>query len=355
MKILVADDDSTLRNGLAEILREDGHDVTLAADGREAIRLIERESFDVALLDLMMPKATGLDVLNRLRVVRPETAAVMVTGQGTIDTAVEAMKAGAIDFVEKPYDVDALQRTLKTVAEEREARASLGATRGTDAETERVLTDAASRKALLAVLGPNAKPPVGASRVLRISDEARTPDTFTPSQMYQLNGAIEEYIRAVDRPVVLAAEIGMLESVHGRDDMKAWIRHMSGRCGAKGGSLVLRGLPPDLATSVAEEAEAGEPSAGLQSMLESLANPIRRAVVSYVYTSGPVAYSAILKKSFVDSSSKLSFHLQKLQTDGLLTKVEAGRYAVTEAGSRAWQVVRTLADHRGPSFLVSRA
>jgi len=58
------------------------------------------------------------------------------------------------------------------------------------------------------------------------------------------------------------------------------------------------------------------PSEGLQAMLESLANPIRRALVGYVVASGPIAYSAILRKNFVDSSSKLSFHLQKLQSDG---------------------------------------
>src|SRR5438552_3502119 len=89
--------------------------------------------------------------------------------------------------------------------------------------------------------------------------------------------------------------------------------------------------------------------------LASLANPIRRAVVGFVFASGPVAYSAILKKNFVDSSSKLSFHLQKLQSDGLLTKVDAGRYAVTDAGQRAWHVVRALSNRKAPSLLISKS
>src|SRR5437867_2227116 len=160
MKILVADDDETLRGELAGILREDGHAVVVAADGGEALRAVERESFDVALLDLKMPKASGLDVLHRLRVVRPETAVVVVTGQGTIDAAVEAMKAGAIDFVEKPYEVEALQHTLRTVDEERRTRAMLGST-SSDAAIPRVLSDAASRNVLLAVVGPDASPPAG--------------------------------------------------------------------------------------------------------------------------------------------------------------------------------------------------
>jgi FixJ family two-component response regulator len=355
MKILVADDDRTLREELASLLREDGHEVVMAADGGEALRIVDRESFEVALLDLRMPKATGLEVLNRLRVVRPETAVVMITGQGTIDTAVDAMKNGAIDFVEKPYDLAALRRTLRSVEDERKAKAMIGAVTSGEAAIGEVLSDAARRNALLAVLGPNATPPSGASRVLRIDEEGHPPDVFAPTQLYHLNAAVDAYLKEVDRPVIYAADLGMLEALHGRADMRAWVRHMSGRVGAKGGTLVLRSVDPGLVSELGAGMETEAPSEALQGMLESLANPIRRAVVGYVFTSGPVAYSAILKRNFVDSSSKLSFHLQKLQADGLLTKVDAGRYSVTDAGHRAWNIVRALSDRTHPSILVSKS
>ncbi len=307
----------------------------------------------MALLDLRMPKASGLDVLHRLRAVRPETAAVMITGEGTIDAAVEAMKAGAVDFVEKPYDLDALRRTLKAVEEERRAKALLGESGG--AGVGAVLSEAAGRGALLAVLGGAATPPLGASRVLRIDEEGRPPDVFSPRQLYHLNAAIDTHIRDIDRPVVFASDVSLLEATHGREDVKAWIRHVSGKCGAKGGTLVLERIEPGLAAEVEAGFSSDAPSEALQGMLESLANPIRRAVVGFVFASGPVAYSAILKKNFVDSSSKLSFHLAKLQTDGLLAKADAGRYAVTDAGQRAWRVVRALSERRHPSVLLSKS
>ena len=125
MKILIADDDSVLRGELAGLLRDDGQDVVGASDGGEALRLVEHESFDAALLDLRMPsvRAGGLAP-------PPGHAAwmavVVISGQGAIDAAVEAMKAGAIDFVEKPYEVDALRRTLRTVQEEQHARTLVG-------------------------------------------------------------------------------------------------------------------------------------------------------------------------------------------------------------------------------------
>src|SRR5437870_3193141 len=106
--------------------------------------------------------ASGLEVLHRLRVTRPGTAVVVITGQGTIDAAVEAMKAGAVDFVEKPYEVDALRRTLQTVQEELRARTLLGAA-AAEGAIARLLSDAATRKVLLAVVGPRAQPPTGAT------------------------------------------------------------------------------------------------------------------------------------------------------------------------------------------------
>ena len=353
MKLLVADDDPTLREELAALLREDEHEVITAADGGEALRIVERESFDVALLDLRMPKATGLDVLRRLRVVRPDTAVVMITGEGTIDAAVEAMKGGAVDFVEKPYEIEALRRTLQTVEEERKARALLGASRS-ESSVVPVLAEAAGREALLAVIGPGATPPSGTSQVFRIEAEGRPPNGFAPSQLYHLNAAIEKHLASLDRPVLYAADLSLLEAVHGRDDLRAWVRHMSGKCAAKGGTLVLASPDSELASAIGGVSEADPASEGLQGMLESLANPIRRAVVGYVFTSGPVAYSGILKKSFVDSSSKLSFHLQKLQADGLLTKADAGRYAVTESGQRAWHLIRALSERKHSSLLISK-
>lgn len=346
MKILVADDDSTLRAELGELLRSDGHEVTIVADGAEALERLEADAYEVALLDLVMPRATGLEVLHRLQVVRPETSVVMITGHGSVDVAVEAMKGGAVDFVVKPFEIESLQRILASIADERRAREMLnrpaqgaGAVRG-------VLQDAARRKALLAVLGAEAPTLKGAARVLRIDDAAKPPNVFTASQLYQLNNAIEDHIAKTERPVVYAADLRALERLHGRGDLEAWVRHVSTRCEAKGGTLVLHGFAPEVVSDLESGAGVAGSEPGLQGMLESLANPIRRAIVGFVFSSGPVSYSAILKMNFVDSSSKLSFHLQKLQQDSLLSKAEGGAYLLTDEGRQAWRVVRALGDER---------
>lgn len=352
MRILIADDDPTVRSELGEFLRADGHVVREAVDGAEALRRIEEDPFDVVLLDLVMPQATGLEVLRRSRIARPDASVIMITGHGSIDAAVEAMKSGASDFIEKPFEVEALERSLQSVAEEREARRRLSG-RPADRDAARaLLEDAARRDALVAVLGPAYASPGSPGHILRIDEEARSPDVFTPEQLYQVNRRLEEHIARAERPVIYLADGGRIETTHGRADVVAWIRQLRDRCEVRGGTVVLASSDPRLLAEVESTAERPE-DVGLQGMLESLANPIRRAIVDAVFASGPTSYSAILKRKLVDSSSKLSFHLQKLQADGLLAKGETGAYALTQEGKRAWGVVRALGqDHRRPSLLV---
>lgn len=350
----MADDDETIRAEMSELLRADGHEVDAAADGSEALKKLETGAYDAVLLDLVMPRASGLDVLRRARIAAPDTAVVMVTGQGTIDAAVESMKAGAADFIQKPPEIASIQNVLRAVAEEKAARAMLAqATRASEA-ARTVMEEAVRRKALLAVLGPGSKAPKGVARALQIDDEARPPNVFTPAQLFQINAAVEGHIAATERPVVLVSGLKPLEETHGRDDVLAWLRQVSDRCATRDGTLIVGSADADYARGIQAAAAGTHVDAGLQGMLESLANPARRAVVAFVFDSTPVAYSAILRQNFVDSSSKLSFHLQKLQADGLLTKVEGGQYGLTEDGRRAWRVVRALQDERRrPSLLVA--
>lgn len=119
MKILVAEDDPTLRGELAEFLRGEGHTVDMAADGSEAIGKIKRGRFDIVFLDWMMPRASGAEVLDRTRSSRSRTAVIVMTGYGSVDSAVEAMKSGARDFLQKPFETDAVHRAIDTMKKEK--------------------------------------------------------------------------------------------------------------------------------------------------------------------------------------------------------------------------------------------
>jgi two-component system response regulator FlrC len=101
-RILVADDEEGLRTFVAEALQDDGHTVAQAVDGAEAARLLDAESFELLITDLRMPRLDGMALLRRVRAEQPELEVIVITAHGSVDSAVEAMKLGAFDYLEKP-------------------------------------------------------------------------------------------------------------------------------------------------------------------------------------------------------------------------------------------------------------
>jgi two-component system response regulator FlrC len=101
-RLLVVDDDEGLRSFLDAALSREGHDVTLAVDGADALRRLDAAGFDLVLTDLKMPGVDGLQVLQHVLAEHPGTQVILLTAHGSIETAVEAMKAGACDFLQKP-------------------------------------------------------------------------------------------------------------------------------------------------------------------------------------------------------------------------------------------------------------
>ena len=122
--ILVADDERNIRKNLAMMLEAAGYIVEQARDGEEALDMCRQSHPEIAFVDLHMPKIEGLEVLGQIRVLSPKTAVVIITAYGSAANAVEAMKLGAVDFIEKPFD----PKIIGILAEEILLRQRLGTT-----------------------------------------------------------------------------------------------------------------------------------------------------------------------------------------------------------------------------------
>ena len=118
--ILVIDDEKSIRNTLQEVLEYEHHKVELATNGPEGIELFSGGSFDVVLCDIKMPGMDGIETLENLMMKSRETPVIMISGHGNIDTAVEAIKKGAYDFIEKPLDLNRLLVTIRNATERTE-------------------------------------------------------------------------------------------------------------------------------------------------------------------------------------------------------------------------------------------
>ena len=118
--ILVIDDEESMRDSCRQALSRDGHRVEVAGDGLKALAELEKASFDLVILDLKMPGLSGMEVLKRIKEDDPEAIVIVITGYATIESAVEAMKRGAYDFIPKPFTPDGLRMIVGRALEKRE-------------------------------------------------------------------------------------------------------------------------------------------------------------------------------------------------------------------------------------------
>lgn len=120
--IVIADDEKNTREGLRWALERKTLAIHLAADGEEALQIVRAEPVDILLTDLKMPKIDGMDLLTRVRQESPSTEVVMLTGHGTVESAVDAMKAGAFDYLIKPINIDELNLLVERILANRELK-----------------------------------------------------------------------------------------------------------------------------------------------------------------------------------------------------------------------------------------
>src|SRR5690606_14971391 len=117
-RILIVDDEEGIRKVLRQLLEYEGHEVQTGSGGGEALALYEEFRPDLTFLDVKMARMDGLEVLDRLRAQDPDALVVMISGHGSIETAVEATRRGAYDFLEKPLDTDRILLTLRNALQQ---------------------------------------------------------------------------------------------------------------------------------------------------------------------------------------------------------------------------------------------
>src|SRR6266480_669715 len=159
-RILIADDHDALRRGLARALTTAGHEVEEAPNGNQAIERLHEGHFDVVLSDLKMGGSDGLDVLRTAKTLHPATAVILMTAFGSVHTAVEAMKSGAFDYVQKPFEIEEMEVKIEKALEMRRMRHELDYLRHTQNDIydfDRIIGTSPSLQKVLGVVKKVAK------------------------------------------------------------------------------------------------------------------------------------------------------------------------------------------------------
>jgi len=123
ISILIIDDDPNLRKTLSDILRAKGYEIHAAGDGAGGLALLKRNTVHLALVDLRLPDISGLEVLEKIKADQPSIEAIILTGNATLDSAIEATNRGAFSYLQKPYDIDQLLLHIRRAIEKQKAAA----------------------------------------------------------------------------------------------------------------------------------------------------------------------------------------------------------------------------------------
>lgn len=352
MRILVVDDDETTRSELADLLHDDRYEVATAESGEAALEAVRAQPPDVALVDLRMSGMDGVETLRQLRALSPTTGVVLITGHASVDTAVDAMKSGAFDYILKPFELEAIHSVLRSFEEQRNRSAFLGETvLALDALIDAFLV--AANRGGLCLFDVDLPLPLRVSRAPRIRTVrvGRGAAGVRPANLATLSQTVDDFLREGGSAILVAC-LRPLIAAQGAEKMTTWLRMVAERARERGVVLIVA-ASDDRERAIGQRVQTSIANVRQQSILESLSNPIRRGIVQFLAAAGSATYSEILRARFVDSSPKLSFHLQKLTSDGVAAKRPDGKYALTAEGARAARLAAAIGASEGRPVVVS--
>lgn len=327
VRLLIVDDDQVFRDELSDLLSEEGHAVQTASSVPKAIPLLEHEEFEVLLTDLRMPRQGGLELVRIARERWPRMYVVVITGYATVETAVEAMKHGAFDYIQKPFQTSRIRKVLQTIQEDQAFRGAQGP--ATDPETLLRQWAKRSDRAILFIGEASPARPV----------PGVTFAPLDPQNPYRIREEVQLFASAHPNPFVLISGVDRLLTLHRLDEVLELVGTIRGLLDGKGAlalGLDSRAVPASSLLAL----RACVASRNVQSTVEGFANPIRRAVIRRLGL-GPCSFTELLRAVDIEDSPKLSFHLHRLEEAGLLAH-PAETYGLTDKGRAALELLQQL-------------
>ena len=327
MRLLVVDDDAVFREELSDLLGADGHEVTTSPSVLKALEELEQRDYDLVFTDLKMPRRSGLELLKEVRARWPQTLVVMITGFASVETAVDAMKVGAFDYVRKPFQIEQIHQVLALAAKQLEFRPP-SSHRSEVKRLLRTWTQGPGARAVLH-LSPRAEP----------SSDGVTSVVANYEEPSAIRDEVRSFVEGHPRSAVILEEADRLLPHHRRSDIYEMLEEISASM-RDHGPFVLTFDPAKATGADARHLIACVVSSDTRVTLEALANPMRRAILERA-AHGPISFSEAMRAAELDDSPKLAFHLKRLVEDGLLTH-DGDRYHVTPRGSEAMRLIAQM-------------
>ncbi len=196
-RILVVEDEKSMREILVMLLESEGHTVVAAADGSRGVSWLEEDIFDIVITDIKMPGVDGFGILAKAQEVSPETVVIMVTAFGTMESALEAMKLGAYDYIHKPFKIDEIRLIVKNALDKKRLKAEVSLLRETVKSTFEVANIIGKSQKMQEVLGILPKVAENNSNVI-ITGESGTGKELVASALHTLSPRADNNFVAIN-------------------------------------------------------------------------------------------------------------------------------------------------------------
>ena len=331
MRVLVVDDNETFRRQTARYMGLHNVEVDTAARGEEALQALHRHRYDVVLLDLKMPDMHGLEVLRQAKADGIHAPIIVVTGYGDVASAVEAMKTGAVDFIEKPFEPE---RLLTLV---RETAASYGELPSVEGRIQSLLAARDTSTAMLLV----AREPAQLENRLSFTADERLELEPDDVSLAKLQEDIGTFMDSHASSFIVHADIDSLFQRHEADAVDRYLSYLHRRADTGDVTLLVlydASMEPAFMDRIVNE---GDIAVFVEDVIATLDHPIRRDVLYLLEQKNMLPYSYFLRRLGINHSAKLAFHLNQLQDDNLVEKTDAG-YQLTERGHSFAALYRSL-------------
>lgn len=352
-KILIVDDDPVTRKTLSELLEGVGYKVKAVRSGAFAIRSVEEEVHDIALVDLKMPKMNGIEVLKALKKIKPDIYVVIITAYATVETAIEAMKIGAFDYIRKPFKSKDLKAIIDNIIEEKRFESRLIEQKSIAPE-EDVFASFLRRSKGKKAMGFTVKTPEEILHKYNFKDipfywitsHKRGKKCIRPDDLDKIYRRICMFIKKDNDSVVLVHGIEELIKHNSRKSFNEFLVKLNEEFKRRGSILIVSANPLDLDREDLFELEDVLSGDYTQLMSESLANPIRRDILRYLAKVRRANFTNILKNISENDSSKFSFHIKKLTSYDVIVKDEKGVYSLTKRGRNLIFILKNIEGER---------
>ena len=328
MRVLVVDNDWEFRDELTTLLSDGGHSAKAVASASLATNALEREEFDVMFTDLKPGRTSGMELLGIARKRWPRLLVVMLTGHGTVETAVQALRLGAFDYLRKPISPDQVRRVLDLVGQQL-ALTRAGAKPLDPVDYASALAAEGGYEVLL--ISP---PPV------HITVERVSHVPLDPENPVRIREAVADFVAPKEKAAVVLAAVEQLLARHREEDIAILLEKIRALLEGKG-PLAVGYDPKKITATGALAVRASIVSTDAAATLDSLSNPIRRLVLRRL-SEGPCSFTQAMESAHLDDTSLIAFHLRKLTEAGLITHVARERYGLTARGVGAIKILASI-------------